>query len=103
MLMLRLRRVGKTKQPTYRLIVNEKAQDTHGRYLELLGTYNPRTQPRTIKLNTERIQYWIGKGAQCSATVRNMLIDEKILTTQKVRASKTIPGKKKKALAAKSA
>lgn len=103
MLMLRLRRVGKTKQPTYRLIVNEKAQDTHGRYLEMLGTYNPRTQPRTIKLNTERIQYWISKGAQCSATVRNMLIDEKVITGEKVRASKTIPGKKKKAAAAKSA
>ncbi len=101
MLMLRFRRVGKTKQPTYRLIVNEKSRDTLGHYLELLGTVNPRSNPRVVKLNTERIQYWISKGAQCSATVRNLLIDEKIITGEKVRASKSKPGKKKKAAAAK--
>ncbi|MBI5134929.1 30S ribosomal protein S16 [Candidatus Uhrbacteria bacterium] len=99
MLMLRFRRVGKTKQPTFRLIVNEKSQDTKGSYLELLGTVNPRSNPRQVKLNTERIQYWISKGAQSSPAVHNLLVDEKILTAAKVRASKSKPGKKKRAAA----
>ena len=88
--MLRLRRVGKIKQPSYRLIVNEKAQDTKGTYLECLGVYNPRTQPATVKFNADRIHYWLSHGAQASPTVHNLLVDEKILTgAKKVKASKS--------------
>ena len=81
--MIRLSRVGKIKQPTYRLIVSEKSKDTHGKYLEILGTYNPRTNPATIKFEAERIKYWMSKGAQPSDTVHNLLVDQKIIDEPK--------------------
>lgn len=90
--MLRLSRQGKKKQPTYRLIVSEKTKDTLGAFLEELGNYNPRT--KTINLKVERIQYWLAKGAQCSPTVHNLLVDQKVIGAKKVKAS---GGKKKKA------
>lgn len=78
MLTLRLSRMGKKKQPTYRLIVSEKGRDPWGRALELLGTYNPRTKVALFK--TDRITYWMSKGAQSSPTVWNLLVREKIVT-----------------------
>ncbi len=77
MLTIRLTRVGKTKQPQYRCIISEKARDPWGKALEILGTYNPRTNPASINLNIDRIKYWISKGAQCSETVWNLLLDLK--------------------------
>ena len=88
MLTIRLSRVGKKKQPSYRLIVSEKARDPWGKFLENLGTYNPRTNPSTSVFNVERINYWISKGAQTSDTVRNLLIDQKIIEGEKVRKVK---------------
>jgi len=92
MLSIRLTRVGKKKQPSYRIIVLDKKKDPWGKYLENLGFYNPRTNPKTIDLKVDRIKYWISKGAQASATVNNMLVDAGILTT-KVKSSSV--GKKK--------
>jgi small subunit ribosomal protein S16 len=86
MLSIRLTRIGKKKQPSYRVIVVDKKKDPWGKYLENLGFYNPRTNPKTIDLKVERIKYWISKGAQASATVNNMLVDAGILTT-KVKSS----------------
>ncbi len=88
--MIRLSRVGKIKQPTYRLIVSEKSKDTRGKYLEILGTYNPRSNPATVKFDAERIKYWMSKGAQPSDTVHNLLVDQKIITTAK-RKIWTVP------------
>lgn len=88
MLMIRLARQGKTKQPTYRLIVSEKTKDTFGSFLEELGSFNPRTNPPTINLKAERIKHWINKGAQASPTVHNLLIDQKVIEGKKVKASK---------------
>lgn len=88
MLMIRLARKGKPKQPTYRLIVSEKTKDTHGTFLEELGNYNPRTNPKTINLKVERIQYWLAKGAQSSPTIHNLLVDQKVIDAKKVKASK---------------
>lgn len=96
MLAIRLSRVGKTKQPTYRLIVSEKSKDTQGRYLEILGTYNPRSNPPAIKLEAERIKFWMSKGAQPSDTVHNLLVDQKIITTPK-RKIWTVPKSESKA------
>ena len=73
MLAIRLTRIGAKKKPSYRVVVIEKQQARDGRPLETVGFYNPRTQPATIQLNRERIQYWIGKGAQPSETVRGLL------------------------------
>ncbi len=83
MLTIRLSRVGKPKQPVYRLIISEKGRDTWGRALEFLGQYNPRTNPKYINFNVERIKYWLSKGAQTSDTVRNLLIDQKIIEGKK--------------------
>jgi small subunit ribosomal protein S16 len=79
MLHIRLRRVGKKKQPSYRLIVCEKSKDPWGDYLENLGTYNPRTSPSEINLKADRIKEWISKGAQCSDTVWNILVDQGVV------------------------
>ncbi len=68
--------------------MSEKARDPWGKFLENLGTYNPRTNPSTSVFNVERINYWISKGAQTSDTVRNLLIDQKIIEGEKVRKVK---------------
>ena len=84
MLTIRLSRVGKKKKPTFRLIVSEKARDTTGTYLELLGNYNPHTNPPTINVKAERIQYWIGQGASASSTVHNLLVGAKVIEAKKI-------------------
>lgn len=83
MLMIRLSRFGKTKQPTYRLIVSEKTKDPWGDYLENLGTFNPRSNPPEIKFKADRIKFWLSKGAQLSETVNNLLIDLKVIEGDK--------------------
>lgn len=75
--------MGKKKQPTYRIIVCEKSKDPWGDYLESLGTYNPRTSPPEIALKDDRIKEWISKGAQCSDTVWNILIDQGVVKGDK--------------------
>ena len=73
MLMIRLARFGARKQPYYRVVVIEKDRARNGRSVEVVGTYNPRTNPATIDLKRERIDYWTGKGAQLSDTVQKLL------------------------------
>ncbi len=85
MLTIRLTRIGKKKQPFYRIIVSEKARDPWGKALEILGTYNPLTNPYTLTLKKDRIAYWIEKGAQCSDSIWNIFIDEKVVTGEKRR------------------
>ena len=76
---LRLVRMGKKKQPTYRVIAADARSPRDGRFIEILGTYNPLTEPARIKLETERVRYWIKSGAQPTATVRNILKNEGVL------------------------
>jgi small subunit ribosomal protein S16 len=71
--MIRLARVGARKQPHYRIVVIEKDRARNGRSVEVVGTYNPRTEPATVELKRERIDYWISKGAQLSETVGKLL------------------------------
>lgn len=87
MLTIRLTRVGKKKQPSYRFIVSEKARDPWGRALEFLGTYNPLTNPSTLVLEKERITYWISKGAQCSETAWNLFVDQGLVQGAKKRVN----------------
>ena len=86
MLKIRLCRVGKKKRPSYRFIISESARDPYGKALEILGHYNPFS--KVIEVNKERILYWISKGAQCSPTVHNMLVDQNVIEGDKVKASK---------------
>jgi small subunit ribosomal protein S16 len=72
-LMIRLARFGARKQPYYRVVVIEKRQARNGRSLEIVGTYNPRTNPETVDLKRERIQHWVSQGAQLSERVGKLL------------------------------
>ena len=78
MLAIRLARVGKTKKPSYRVVVIDKRRARNGRFVEVVGTYDPLKKPTEIKLNAERIKYWLGCGAQPSDTVRSFLHKQKI-------------------------
>ncbi|MBX6359186.1 30S ribosomal protein S16 [Pseudacidobacterium ailaaui] len=71
--MIRLARFGARKQPYYRVVVIEKDRARNGRSVEVVGTYNPRTNPATVDLKRERIDYWTSKGAQLSETVEKLL------------------------------
>ena len=72
MLMIRLARVGAPKKPYYRVVVIEKERARNGRALEVVGTYNPRTNPGSIDLKRDRIDYWVSKGAQMSERVEKL-------------------------------
>jgi small subunit ribosomal protein S16 len=72
-LMIRLARTGARKQPHYRVVVIEKERARNGRPVEILGTYNPRTNPANVEIKRERIEYWRSKGAQLSARVSKIL------------------------------
>ena len=75
--MIRLARTGATKKPSYRVVVIEKARARDGRFLEIVGHYDPRKTPVTLVLDNERVDYWIKKGAQPSDTVRDFLRKQK--------------------------
>ena len=70
---IRLTRVGATKRPAYRVIAIDKRRSRDGRALEILGFYDPLTEPATVQLETEKINAWIGKGAQPSDTVVKLM------------------------------
>ena len=71
--MIRLARFGARKQPYYRIVVIEKERARNGRSIEVVGTYNPRTNPATADLKYERIAHWRSVGAQVSPTVAKIL------------------------------
>ena len=73
MVMIRLARFGARKQPYYRIVVIEKDRARNGRSIEVVGTYNPRTEPATVEMKHERIAYWRGQGAQVSPRVEKLL------------------------------
>src|SRR5574340_309824 len=72
-LMIRLARIGARKQPYYRVVVIEKERARNGRALEIVGTYNPRTNPASVDLKRDRIEHWLSHGAKMSATVSQLL------------------------------
>ena len=87
MLTIKLSRIGKKKQPIYRLIISEKARDPWGKALEILGTYNPFSKELAVK--ADRVKYWISVGAGMTVTVNNLLIDKGVITGDKIRAAKS--------------
>jgi small subunit ribosomal protein S16 len=70
---MRLTRVGGKKDPQWRVVVADRRSPRDGRFIETLGRYNPQTEPSTIVLNEERIQYWLSKGASPSEPVQKLL------------------------------
>jgi small subunit ribosomal protein S16 len=83
MLSIRLSRVGKSRAPIYRVVVMPKHRDPWANTVEILGHYNPRTQPREFVVKADRVKHWISQGAEVSNTLWNLLIDEKILDEKK--------------------
>ena len=73
MLRIRLTRMGAKKKPFYRVVVTEKRRARDGSFVEIVGHYNPRTDPPSIELNMDRVQHWLGKGAQPSETVNSLI------------------------------
>ena len=73
MLSIRMTRVGSKKKPFFRVVVQEARSAKQGSFVENLGTYNPRSKPARVEINTERIQHWIKQGARPSDSVRTLL------------------------------
>ena len=70
---LRLTRVGSKKNPVYRIVAADSRSPRDGKFLEIVGRYNPQTDPSTIEINEERVRTWLSQGAQPSATVKRLL------------------------------
>lgn len=79
MVRIRLTRKGSKKKPYYRLVAAESQSPRDGRFLEVLGFYDPKTQPARIDLHKEKIQYWLERGATASESVRAILKDKGLL------------------------
>lgn len=82
MVRIRLRRMGAKKKPFYRIVVAQSESPRDGRFIEVIGTYNPLTDPETVELKTDRVAYWLSVGAQPSDGVlpilrRHNFVDEK--------------------------
>lgn len=94
MLAISLMRMGAKKRPFYRVVVKEKRSKRDGKYLENLGTYNPMADPAEVNLKHERIDYWIGVGAQPTETVASLIkhnpfqTEEEKATASQARADK---------------
>jgi small subunit ribosomal protein S16 len=86
MLKIRLQRIGKKGQAHFRLIVTEHTQKPKGRFLEDLGNYDP--HKNTLNAKKERVEYWMSKGAQLSATANNLLVGREIIKGEKVQVWK---------------
>src|SRR2546421_200912 len=97
MVRIRLRRVGAKKQPSYRFVVTDANAPRDGRFIEILGHYNPRTNPKTLVLNEEKVRVWLSRGAQASDPVRRLLAERGLMERG------PIPTTKKKAKSQQSA
>ncbi len=73
MLAIRLRRAGSKKRPFFRIVVADSRAARDSSFVEILGHYNPRTKPAIVKVDSERVQYWISKGAQPSDSMRTLM------------------------------
>jgi small subunit ribosomal protein S16 len=73
MLVIRMRRAGSKNRPFFRVVVTESQSAREGRFVEVLGHYNPRTKPETIQVDRERLAHWLKAGAQPSDTVRTLI------------------------------
>ena len=77
MVKIRLQRFGAHKAPKYRIVAADSRSPRDGKFLEILGTYNPLTNPATVNVDAEKVNAWIAKGAQPTTTVKNILVANK--------------------------
>ncbi|MEL7645845.1 MAG: 30S ribosomal protein S16 [Anaerolineaceae bacterium] len=94
MVRIRLRRVGSTHQPHYRVVIADKESPRDGRFLEIVGHYNPKTNPSTIQFNEEKIYHWLSVGAQPSESVQKLFkivkLDERYQRLKAGEAQETL-------------
>jgi small subunit ribosomal protein S16 len=88
MIKLRLRRMGKKRQPHYRIVAAEARWPRDGRFIEVIGYYNPRTDPYTLEVNVERARWWLEHGAQPTDTVRALLVRAGVLPPRQQNEAK---------------
>jgi small subunit ribosomal protein S16 len=88
MVKIRLRRMGAKKQPTYRFIVCDAKSPRDGAFIEILGHYNPRTEPKTVVVNQEKVKAWLAKGAQPSDPVRRLFAELGLVERAPIYAKK---------------
>jgi small subunit ribosomal protein S16 len=86
MVRIRLRRTGAKKQASYRVIVADQRSPRDGRFIEILGHYNPRTNPHTFEIDRERTTYWLNRGAQPSESVAQLLRNVDLSAAEAVEA-----------------
>ena len=97
MLAISLMRMGAKGKPFYRLVVKEKRSKRDGKYLENVGTYNPMLDPAEVNLKHDRIQYWIGVGAQPTETVKSLIKNNPVQTEEEKAAAIQARAEKKEA------
>ena len=97
---IRLRRIGAKKHPFYRLVVADSRSPRDGKFIEILGTYDPMTEPVKLNLDLDKIKVWLQKGARPSDTARAFLIDQGLLPKESARKRPTKPPKPAAARAA---
>lgn len=86
MLKIRLQRIGRTREPSFRLVLtNSKNSTKSGRFKEILGSYDPRQSKDA--LNVERIKYWLSQGANPTDTIHNLLVKHRIISAKKIDVS----------------
>ena len=91
MVKIRLRRMGAKKQPTYRFVVCDAKSPRDGAFIEILGHYNPRTEPKTVVINQEKVKVWLAKGAQPSDPVRRLLAELGLVEKAPIYPKKAAP------------
>jgi small subunit ribosomal protein S16 len=93
---IRLRRTGAKKQPSYRFVVADSAAPRDGRFLEIVGHYNPRRNPVEVVLDEEKVKRWLSRGAQPTASAARLLADRGLYDKSKVPVRKARTRKEKK-------
>ena len=79
MVKIRLQRFGAHKAPKYRIVAADSRSPRDGKFLEILGTYTPVTDPATVTVDAEKVQAWLAKGAQTTVTVKNILVANNVI------------------------
>jgi small subunit ribosomal protein S16 len=95
MVKIRLRRMGAKKQPTYRFVVTDARSPRDGRFIEIVGHYNPRSEPKTVVVDEEKIKAWLAKGAQPSDPVRRLLAEKGLVERGYIPETKRAKKEKK--------
>jgi small subunit ribosomal protein S16 len=99
LLRIRLRRMGKKKQASYRLVVADQNSPRDGAFVEIVGHYNPRTDPATVEIDDDRVKHWLSAGAQPSETVHRLLHTRGLIAVAPPKRQ-TAPSKAEQAAAA---